>query len=441
MKARPSMLALLLLAGVLGLGTLLTICSGPGCGLDEQAADGRIILEFWTISLHPTYDDYIQDLVKGFEATHPQVKLEWVDVPIDVVMQKLMASIAGGVPPDLVNLNSTYAMVLAQNNALVNMDQEVSAADRERYFPGLWRAAYYEGSNYAIPWYVSTPVLMYNRDIFRRAGLADRPAPSTWEEIGEYSRIIRQRTGLYGFMPYVKEVNKMLDEWQVMGVQVMSPDGRQATFNTPQAAGLLQFYADLYQGDFIPPETMTQGYQGAVDRYKSGSMGMLLAGPQFLLRIRKDAPGIYAHTTVAPYPQSVTHLVPASTMNFAVPRSSAHRRLAVELALFITNDENQLKFCRSVPLLPSTRKAAADPALVADSGFPLEDQARRISVEQLSRARDLNLGLKDWPRLGRILEEQVEAAVYGRKQPQQALDEAAKRWNEILSRQSRAQKP
>lgn len=414
----------------LTLALALILILGTGCG---HKMDRRQTLEFWTISLHPTYDAYIHGLMSRFSATHPGVRLEWIDVPIDVVMQKLMASIAGGVPPDLVNLNSTYAMVMAQNNALVNMDQAVPEEARDRYFPGIWRAAYYKGANYAIPWYVSTPVLMYNKSIFKAAGLDPDHPPTSLEEMGRYGRIIHQRTGYYGFMPSIKDVNKLLDEWQTQGIPVLSPDKKQALFANPQAAASLEWYARLFQDGIIPPETLTQGYQGAVDRYKSGNLAMLLAGPQFLLRIRKDAPGVYAQTGVAPYPTSSTNQVPAGVMNFVVPRSSPRHELAVELALFLTDDENQLQFCLEVPLLPSTRQAAADPRLVAGTGFPKEDLARRTSVAQLTRARDMSLGLKDWPRLGRLLEEQVGAVLYGRKAAKDALESAARQWDKILA--------
>lgn len=399
-------------------------------GCAESSPGPTDSLEFWTISLRPTYDKYIQDLILTYEERNPGVHIEWIDIPINVVMQKLMASIAGGVSPDLVNLNSEYAMILSQNNALVDMDAAVPDEIKRRYFPGLWRAAEYNGHNYAIPWYVSTQVVMYNASIFMKAGLSPDCPPATWDDVARCARAIKDKTGIYGFMPAIK----LLDEWQCLGAPVLSADRKKAVFDSPLGIARLAWYADLFKADYLPRETITQGYQGALDRYQSGSLGMLIAGPQFLLKVKQNAPDIYKETRIAPLPIGKAGIVPAATMNVVVPKASRHRREAVKFALFLTNEENQLNFCKLVPLLPSAVLTAKDPYFVTGKGLGVEDEAVRVSIKQLVYAKDLSLGLKNSPELGRALKEAVENALYGRMTPAFALRQAAAKWNEILSR-------
>ncbi|MCL5773664.1 MAG: sugar ABC transporter substrate-binding protein [Firmicutes bacterium] len=405
-----------------------------GCG-QSSAPSGKIKLEFWTISLKPEHTDYIESLMAKYQKENPDIELEWIDIPINVMMQKLMASIAGGVSPDVVNLNPEYALLLAQNNALVNMDEAVPAKDREKYLDNLWNAASFEGSNYAIPWYVTTQVVMYNSNLFSAAGLDADKGPKSWDDIEKDAVIIKQKTGVYGFMPAIDPANfgKLLDDWQCQGIPVLSKDRKQALFNSPAAAARLQWYVDLYKNDIIPRETMTSGYQGAVEMYQRGNLGMLVSGPQFLLKIKLNAPDVYNATRVAPYPRGKAGIVPAAIMNFAVPRASRHKEEAVKLALFLTNDENQLQFCKRLPLLPSTKKAAADPFFIEGKGDPVQDEAIRISIMQLKHARNLSLGLKNWVDLGKALKDAIENSMYQRKTVQAALDEAAEKWDEILA--------
>jgi putative chitobiose transport system substrate-binding protein len=417
---------MVLLAAAALLMPAVSGCRRPG----KDSSASRVDLEFWTISLHPTYDGYIRDIIAVFEKENPGIKIEWIDIPINVVMQKLMASIAGGISPDLVNLNSEYAMVLSQNNALVDMDAAVPVEVRKRYFPGLWRAAEYEGRNYAIPWYVTTQVVMYNSSVFRKAGLNPDCPPATWDDVARCARVIRNKTGIYGFMPAIK----LLDEWQCLGVPVLSFDRKKAVFDSPEGIARLAWYADLFKADYIPRETLTQGYQGALDRYQSGSLGMLIAGPQFLLKVRQNAPDIYRETRVAPLPRGKAGIVPAATMNVVVPKASRHRLEAVKFALFLTSGENQLNFCKLVPLLPSTIASSEDPFFTTSRGLGAEDEAIKVSIRQLAFARDLSLGLRNSPELGRTLKEAVENALYGRMSPAAALHLAAAGWNEILSR-------
>ncbi|MCD6310689.1 MAG: sugar ABC transporter substrate-binding protein, partial [Candidatus Eremiobacteraeota bacterium] len=324
-----------------------------GCTGEEKVEKTK--LEFWTISLKPTYNDYMNDLIARYELLHPDVELEWIDIPINVVMQKLMASIAGGASPDVVNLNTDYALVLAQNNALLSMDRVVPRDIKAGYFENLWNACEWKGESYAIPWYVSTQLIMYNKKIFKEAGLLPR-APSSWDEVANVAGIIKEKTGIYGFMPAIKLIN----DWRMDGIPVLDSSKKHALFDRREAVKKLEWYVDLRKRDLIPAETLVLGYQGALDRYQAGNLGMLITGPQFLLRIKINAPDVYNVTGVGPYPVGKAGIVPVATMNFVVPKASKNREKAVELALFFTNDENQLKFCKLVPLLPSRKKTARD---------------------------------------------------------------------------------
>jgi len=399
----------------------------PGC---NRSSSKNISLEFWTISLKPTYTDYINQLIQEFEQSNPGVKIEWIDVPINIMMQKLLASIAGGEPPDLINLNTEYAVLLAQNGALYSMDRIFPKKAKTEFFPGLWQAARWQGESYAVPWYVSCQLIMFNRKLFQQAGLPLK-APKNWRQVEEYSAQIKKATGEYGFMPAMK----ITDDWQVEGIPLIDPDKHKPTFNTPKAAKKLDWYIGLKDEGLIPPETLTQGYQGALDRYQSGKLGMLIAGPQFLLKIQKNAPQIYQNTGLGEYPGENTGPVPAATMNLCIPRASRKVDLAIKFLTFLTSYQNQLQFCRLVPLLPTRKDVAQDKFFREGKSSSLEDEAIRISISQLKRARDLSLGVKDSSRLMRILKEQIEAAFYGKKTSRQALDEASKAWEQILQEQ------
>lgn len=405
---------------LLGLCLLVPACT--------RGAVGEVRLEFWTIQLKPKFNDYMGRLMGEFEAAHPGVRLDWIDLPQKSILQKLMATIAGGVPPDLVNLNTSTALVMAQNDALVDMQQAVPPAARELYFPNLWEAARHQDGVYAIPWYVSTRVLMYNKAILREAGLDPSKPPQTWDEVAQVARTVRERTKSYGYIPVIR----IIDDWRMDGVPIYDPQTLRATFDTPEGAARLEWYARLYDEGVIPRESLSEGYQGALDRYKQGSLAILEAGPQLLLKIQADAPTVYAETGVAPMPRSRTDTLSAATMNFVVPRSSRNRELAVELGLFLTNPANQLAFDKEVPLLPSTVATAQDEFFRVGKGEGLQDEAIRISVEQLRRGRDFSLGLPRQQDLERALKEAVEATLYGRLSARDALRRAAAEWNEIL---------
>ena len=392
--------------------------------------DQRTELTFWTISLSPSYDEYIHGLIAQYESENPHIKLQWVDLPQFASRQKLMAGIAAGEPPDLVNTSTEFALVLAEQGAITGLNSELSGTEKGRYFPNLWSATQLGDDVFALPWYVTTKVVMMNKSLLEQAGLDSEKAPETLEELDRYARQVTQKTDAVGLMPAIRIWN----DWSMEGAPFLDKEKLEPLFTAPESIEVLQRYVDLYKDGVMPPETLTEGYRGALDRYKAGSLAFLEAGPQFLLRIKADAPSIYKQTAVAPMPQTQTNTLPASTMNFVVPRSSPNRKEAIKLGLFLTSPIAQLEFCKQVPILPSTIESTKDSYFSkAGDGDSLQSEAVQISLAQLPRARDFNLALPRQKDLMRTLKNSVEEALRGQKTSEQALREAAQAWSTTLA--------
>lgn len=387
-------------------------------------------LEFWTISLKPDLTAHIEDVIRRYEQAHAGTRIKWVDVDYQVLDQKLLSAIAGGVGPDVVNLNTELTVRMAQERALVDMDAAVPAGARARYFPNIWASLRVSGRAYGIPWYVEPDVLAYSRGLFRRAGLDPTRPPETMNEYIDDAVRIKQKTGIYGFMPNVDKI-RMLTIFQEEGLPVLTPDRRRAVFDSPAHAMLLARYVDLFKRDAFPADTLRRGYLGATERYSSGQLGMLVVGPEFIQRVHSDGPDAYRDTLVAPMPLGRGRVVDLPTMDVAVPVQSRYRSQAVDFALFVTNDENQLAFSHVVVAFPSTRKAAADPYFTRPGSSP-EDRARAIAARELGIARDLTVVTPHSDELFRIFQEAVESAFFGRMTPQQALTWAAQQWDRRL---------
>ena len=410
------------LAAVAAFGLLLAAApASPG---------PRLPLEFWTIALQPLLTAYVQDMIGRYERAHPGARVRWIDLQFQSLDQKLLSAIAGGVAPDVVNLNTEITIRMAQAHALVDMEAAVPAAARARYFPNIWASLRVGGRAYGIPWYVEPDVLAFNRTLFRRAGLDPAHPPATMDAFIQTAVTIKQRTGVYGFMPNVDTI-RLLTLFQEEGLPVLSPDRRRAVFAGPAHAALLARYVDLFRRDMFPADTLQRGYLGATERYAAGQLAMLVTGPEFLLRVRSDGPDAYRETLVAPAPLGRGRVLDLPTMDLAVPLASRHPAEAVDFALFVTNDENQFGFSHVVAAFPSTVAAAADPYFTRGGTTP-EARGRAIAAQELGIARDLTVVTPRSDELLRIFREAVENAFFGRMTPQEALSWAAAEWNRRL---------
>lgn len=387
-------------------------------------------LEFWTISLQPFFTDYVNGLVAGYQRANPGVQVKWVDVQFQAIEQKLLAAIAGGVPPDVANLNVEFTGRVAERGALLDMDAAVPAADRAKYFEGLWASGRFKGRSYGIPWYIAPPVLIYNSELFKKAGLNPLDPPATEEAMIQAAKRIKDRGQVYGFMPLI-DGTRLMHQFLENGLPVLSENGKRAVFNSPAHVAYLQKYVDLYEKDYFPDDTLRRGFTGAVERYSAGQLGMLLVGPQFLLRVKESNPEVYAKTFVAPYPMGKGRVIHAPLMVLAVPKASRHQQEAVKFALFVTNDENQLAFSKLTVIFPSTKKAVADPYFKQRGAGP-EWKARAIAADELRFGRDLTVVVPNQSELDKIFREAVESAFFGKMSPKEALDWAVREWNARL---------
>lgn len=407
---------------------VILMMTAAGCAASARTTT----LEFWTISLQPFFTDYVNGLIADYQKQTPGVQVKWVDVQFQAIEQKLLAAIAGGVPPDVVNLNVEFTVRVAEKGALVDLDGAVPAAERAKYFEGLWASTRYGGRVYGIPWYIAPPVLFYNTDLFRKAGLDPQRPPATEEQMIAAARQIKDRGGAYGFMPLI-DGTRLMHRFLENGLPMLSPDGKRAVFNSPEHVAYLQRYLDLYKADYFPEDTLRRGFSGAVERYSAGQLGMLLVGPQFLLRIKESNPEIYTKTAVGPYPTGQGRVIHAGLMALAVPKASKNQQDAVKFALYVANDANQLAFSKlpGTVLFPSTKQAAADPFFRQQGQGP-EFRARAIAAAELAAGRDLTVVVPNQSELYKIFREAVESAFFGKMGAKEALDWAVREWNARL---------
>ncbi|GGR82385.1 ABC transporter substrate-binding protein [Deinococcus sedimenti] len=387
-------------------------------------------LEFWTISLAPLFNDEMNRLVAQFEKENPTVELKWVDVPATAMEQKLLASVAAGRPPAAVNLSSDMTVKLVQQGALEALD--LSAAQKKLYFASPLNTFTYDGKVMGVPWYWAPKVVAYNTEIFRKAGLDPANPPRTIQTLIAAAKQIKDKTGMYGFMPNINGIS-MLYVFQEAGLPILDKSGSKAVFNSPEHVKLLQTYVDLYKKGYIPEDTMRRGFTAATELYSAGKLGMLITGPQFILRVQNDNKAIFDQTRVAPYPINIAgNVIHTGLMGFMVPKGVKDKALAQKLALFLTNDVNQLQFSKvTKTTFPSTVKASGD-KFFKQGGSDAVSQGRLVASTELKRAKDLTLVYPDASKLNKVFKDNVEAAMAGQKSAKQALDDIVKAWNASL---------
>ena len=368
------------------------------CGPEPSEQSDTITIEFWTIALGDAFADYILGMISTYEEAHPGVKIKWVDVSGGEVAEKFLAALVGDTPPDLANIYDLPRFL--QYDILVDMDQAVPALDKAKRLDNFWRGVgYFQGANYVIPWYVGVTMLWYNKDLFQRAGLdPDRP-PRTIDEMLAMGRQIYERTGKYGV------------SWRLHPSLVAPP------------------WALLRMDGFWP--LFDEGYNRTrINHPDEGRAAMLPFSGGWITRYFDKT--FEQKVATAPMPRGALGRVPASNQVLVVPKASRHREIAVDFGLFVTNDENQLEFCRQVAILPSTKAAAADPYFRRPAAT-LADQANQLSAADIPNSFVMAPpDVVGWSRMEDILHEEFAKALAQQQSVDEALARIEQKWNHLL---------
>jgi putative chitobiose transport system substrate-binding protein len=409
-------------------------CSGKSSGAaSSTAAPGSaapeakpVTVEFWTISLQPTFTDFFNGLIKTYESENKNVKIKWVDLPYDAIQQKLITASAGGTSPDVVNLNTQMALTLAGKNALVDLHKEATDEQKGIYIDTIYNSTKIGESVYAFPWYASPSVMIYNKALFEKAGLTS--TPKTYEEAFKLAKTMKDKTGAYMYVPEELTQILFLDD-----LDILSADKKKAAFNNANTLGIINQYKPAVVSGELPKSNWGK-WDNSLKLFETGKLAIINSSGSSIARIKDEAPDVYKNIGIAQPMVGKAGISLNPLMNLVVPTASKNHKEAIAFANFITNDANQLEFCKKVAIFPSTKKAAADSYFKSDSST-LEGIARGICADTLPKSADIALGVEKQGDIQTAINKIYEASIMGNTEPQKAISDVEAKVNTILAGQ------
>lgn len=390
---------------------------------DNQTSGEDVTIEFWTIDLKAAFGDFFNDMIAQYESENPGVTINWTDVPYGDIQSKLVTAVAGGTAPDVVNLNTQFTLTLAGQGALVDLNKEATDEQKSIYIPDLWDSAKIGDSVYAFPWYASPDIMFYNQALFDEAGME---VPTTFDEALDAAEEFYNKTGAYLFMPD-EFFNILFEE----GIDVLNADKTAAAFNTQETVDLLNKYKE-YTDKGVIPKTKWGDWDEMLKLFESGKLAIVSSSGSSLSRIKDEAPDIYETVGVSTPLTGKNGLSRNPLMNLVVPEASKNHEAAIAFANYVTNDANQLAFCKTVSIFPSTTEASEDSYFTSDTET-LEGQASAMSAKASLTSKDFSLGIGDQSNIQTAVDKAYESAITNGDDVQAALDQAEEDVNAILA--------
>ncbi len=228
-----------ILAGAMTLGTLTgckaSVNTGSAKREATKTADGKIEIEFWFAG-GKTAVKVIQGIVDDYNKSQDKYYVKAVvQADYDETYQKLQASIAGNVAPDVALIEVVPTYNLATKGLLTDLTDTIandSEFDKDDYINVFMEQGMADGKNYALPAYGTTQVFYYNRALFEKAGVKEEDI-KTWNDLNNAYDKVKAAGGTYVWEPMWGPDN-LVDVSLSNGAKLLSDDGKTVLINSPE---------------------------------------------------------------------------------------------------------------------------------------------------------------------------------------------------------------
>lgn len=374
-------------------------------------------------------------------AQHPDIEVEWLKVPgVPGEQHSLYVNQLTGASstPDVIALDVIWPGEFAANGWVAPLDTYFTRDDLRDFLPGMLGAAVQNGKIYAIPLYINGLHLYYRKDLLAKYGFEP---PRTWEELIHQAQVIVQGEkdpNLRGFVSmWAKIEGLFMNYLQFLwgaGGRFFGPDGRVAV-NGPEGVKALQTMVDMiYRYRIAPESVLTYRPDDARVLFQQGRavfmvvqdfVWPMLTGPDSPVKDKVDF-------TRVPYFEGHAEAKTTALGGWllAINANSRHKKEAAELIRFLTSYEAMLRTAVVTGNLPARSSVYRDPELTR--AFPAA--LKQFADFEVGDVRPSAVAGPKYPQLSEIMQVEVTSALYRRKTPQQALNDAASRIEALLGR-------
>ena len=356
--------------------------------------------------------DYMYKIIRAYEKEHPNLHIKWVDVPFSEGEKRTLAAVMTDNPPDLINLNPDFSALLAQKGTLEEINPE-SVAD---FNPEIVKALMYNDKLYSIPWYATSAVTIYNKDLFSKSGVIR--LPKTYKELASVAEKIKANSGAYAYLPTITENDTMMKILNKYGITEL------AQLNSKESADVFNMFKTLYEKDLIPPETITMTHREALEQYMAGKIIFYQGGSNFLNMIRENAPSVYEQTDVMEQFRGPVGQYDLSVMNFVIPKRAKMKKEALDFCLYLTNAKNQLELAKMTNIIATNSETLKD--RFYNDETDMMSKARSISAKQLNHIYPQMKQRRGQKEINTAVNSTVQSVLLNKQSTNYALDELVK---------------
>jgi len=407
----------------------------------------------WWHAMGGANGDRVNKIASDFNATQSEYKI----VPVykgnyTETMTAAIAAFRAKKQPAIVQVFEVgTATMMAAKGAVYPVEQVMKDAgepfDKSVFLPAV--ISYYQtskGELLSMPFNSSTPVLWYNKDAFKKAGIKE--APKTWPEMKTASEKLLSagyNCGFsFGWQSWVMLEN--FSAWQnlPLGSKENGFTGLDTkfTFNNKSVKEHISNLASWTKDKSF----VYGGRRGdSLPMFTNGECGMWLNSSAYYGGIKKQAKFEFGQAMLPYYPSVISKpqnsIIGGATLWVLKGKDKAQYKGVAKFMTYLSSPEVQAWWHQETGYVPITTPAYE---LSKKQGFYKSNPGTDTAIKQLSlntptpNSRGLRFG--NFVQIRDIINEEMESAWSGKKSASNAMDDAATRGNKLLRKFERANK-
>jgi len=345
-----------------------TACGGSDSG---DKADGPVTITWWDTSNATNEAPTYKALVKQFEAANKDIKVKYVNVPFDQAQNKFDTAAGSKGAPDVLRSEVGWTPAFAKKGYFLPLDGTEALKDQSKFRSNLIEQAKYDGKTYGAPLVTDTLALVYNKALFKKAGITE--APKTWDELKADAAKIDSKAKVYGYWGSTQSYYAQTFLYGE-GTDTVDATAKKITVNSAPAKKAYGTWLSLFKGQGLhKADTTADAYAHIQDAFVNGKVASIIQGPWEITNFYKgSAFKDKSNLGIATVPAGSTGKAGAPTgghnLSVYAGSDSAHQKAALKFVNFMTSAKSQTEIALKNSTLP-TRDDAYTAEVKADPGI------------------------------------------------------------------------
>ena len=399
---------------------------------------------YWWHALQATLGERVNEIAGKFNASQSEYEVKAIfKGSYPETLNAAIAAYRAKQAPHVVQVYEVGTQTMLSSGAIYPVFQlmkDHSVAIDWNDLIGPVKTYYSSGGNlYSMAFNSSTPILYFNKDLFKKAGLPDKP-PATWDEVEAMAKKLVASGAKCGYSTawpsWVVMENMHAYHDQPFADHANGFDGLATTLkiNGPFGVKMLELLQrGAKEGWFT--------YNGRLNKAEAnmggGECGIFTTSSAYIGNITKTAEGKFGWGTaplprMAGFPQGNSIIGGATLWVMKGAKPEEYKGVA-QFFKYLASTENQAWWAGITGYLPLTQAAVKS---MEASGVYAKSPHLKTAVSQMNAGKTTpnsqGLRLGNYGSIRDAIEEQMENVFAGKKTAKQGLDDAVAKSNDIL---------